>query len=131
MNAMIAGLGLCLLFSAGVTHGESGSAEQQQPLPALEAMRKRLNLTAEQEARIAPLLVRRKGELQETRTRLTSLDTNREKRSVVKYARQEQEIFNTQVESVLSPPQVAEWRKMRAETRARLKKYWSATQEGG
>ena len=78
-----------------------------------------------------PLLVRRKGELQETRTRLTSLDSRREKRSVVKYAKQEQEIFNTQVEGVLSPPQVTEWRKMRAETRDKLQRYWEATQGGG
>jgi hypothetical protein len=126
MNLLIAGLGLSLLLAGGLA-----SAQDRQPLPALEAMSTRLGLTAEQEAQIEPLLVRRKGELQETRTRLTNLDSRAEKRSVVKYAQQEQEIFNTQVESVLTPAQVAEWRKMRAETRDRLKKYWKTTQGRG
>ncbi len=116
---------LPLLLSATPT-----LAQDAQPLPALEAMRTRLNLTTEQETQIAPMLVRRKGELQETRTRLTNLESRAEKRSVMKYAKQEQEIFNTQVESVLTPPQVTEWRKMRAETRDRLKRYWKATQGG-
>jgi hypothetical protein len=126
MKTLVAGVGLSLLLAGGLA-----AAQEQQPLPALEAMSTRLNLTAEQEALIEPLLVRRKGELQETRTRLTNLESRAEKRSVVKYAQQEQEIFNTQVESVLTPVQVVEWRKMRAETRDRLKRYWKATQGGG
>jgi hypothetical protein len=129
MKTLLVRLGMSLMLAAGVAGAQP--PDEQQPLPALEAMRARLNLTAEQEAQIEPMLVRRKGELQETRTRLTNLDSRAEKRSVVKYARQEQEIFNTQVEGVLTPPQVTEWRKMRAETRDRLKRYWKATQGGG
>ncbi len=126
MRTLAAGVGLYLLLAGGLA-----AAEDQQPMPALEAMSTRLGLTAEQEALIEPMLVRRKGELQETRTRLTNLDSRSEKRSVVKYAQQEQEMFNTQVESVLTPAQVIEWRKMRAETRDRLKKYWKTTQGRG
>jgi hypothetical protein len=113
---------LSLLF---VLSASPAVAQEQQPLPALEVMRERLKLSAEQELQIAPLLVRRKGELQETRTRMLNLDSNSEKRSMQKNAKQEQEVFNTQVEALLTPEQKPEWAKLRAEVREKLKKYWN------
>jgi hypothetical protein len=93
-----AALSLVLLLSATPT-----PAQVQQPLPALEIMSSRLNLTAEQQAQIAPLLERRRGELQETRTRMTNLDSRSEQKSVKKTAKEEQERFNKEVESLLTP----------------------------
>ncbi len=113
---------LSLLF---VLSAPASFAQDVQPLPAMEIMRERLSLTAEQEAQIAPLLARRKVELQETRTRYLNIDSRSEQRSVKKIAQQEQELFNSQVENVLTPAQKTEWQKLRAEVRAKLKEYWN------
>jgi hypothetical protein len=115
-----AALSLVFLLSATPT-----LAQVQQPLPALEIMSARLNLTAEQQAQIAPLLERRRGELQETRTRMTNLDSRSEQKSVKKTAKEEQERFNKEVESLLTPEQQPEWARLRDETRAKLKEYWN------
>ena len=115
-----AALSLVLLLSATPT-----LAQVQEPLPALNIMSARLNLTAEQQAQIAPLLERRRGELQETRTRMTNLDSRSEQKSVKKTAKEEQERFNKEVESLLTPEQQPEWARLRDETRAKLKEYWN------
>jgi len=115
-----AALSLVFLLSA-----TPALAEVQQPLPALEIMSARLNLTAEQQAQIAPILVRRRGELQETRTRMTNLDSRSEQRTVKKNAQEEQERFNKEIESLLTPEQQPEWARLRDEVRAKLKEYWN------
>lgn len=100
------------------------AAQDQQALPAMAAMHVRLNLTVEQESRIAPLLERRKAELQQTRTELNSATSRAQKRSVLRDARQAQDTFNVQVEGVLAPEQQVEWEKLRAEIRKKLKQRW-------
>jgi len=115
-----AALSLILLLSAPPLF-----AQVQQPLPALEIMSSRLNLTAEQQAQIAPILVRRRGELQETRTRMTNLNSRSEQRSVKKTANEEQERFNKEIEGLLTPEQQPELAKLRDETREKLKQYWN------
>jgi hypothetical protein len=115
-----AALSLVFLLSAAPS-----LAQVQEPLPALNIMSARLNLTAEQQAQIAPLLERRRGELQETRTRMTNLDSRSEQKAVKKTAKEEQERFNKEVESLLTPEQQPEWARLRDETRAKLKEYWN------
>jgi hypothetical protein len=97
------------------------AASMNDSLPSMDVVRSRLNLTPEQETQIQSLFQRRKGELQQTRDRVEQASSRAEKRAALREAKQQGDVFNSQVEKVLTTQQVSDWRELRKETREKLK----------
>ena len=90
-------------------------------VPTMDVVRNKLELTPEQESRLAPLFAQRMDQLQQTRSRLESVTSKADKRAILHESKQAQTAFNAQVEKVLTPTQVSKWRELRAQTREKLK----------
>jgi Spy/CpxP family protein refolding chaperone len=121
-----AGLGLCaLLASPGF------AAPVLDTLPTLDTLRNRLELTPEQENKLAPLFDKRIAELRQTKDLLTQASTSQQKRDVLREAKKAGDEFNRQVESVLTPSQQHEWREIRSEIRERAKERAEEKREAG
>jgi hypothetical protein len=112
-----AGLWLCtaLLSSPGL------ATPVLDALPTLDTIRNRLDLTAEQEAQLRPILENRKSELQQAQLDLQQASTRQQKREVLRAAKAAGDTFNTRVESLLTPTQKTEWREIRSELREKAK----------
>lgn len=89
---------------------------------AMEQLRERLALTADQEAKIAPLVQARNQKLQALRGSMNADASRRQKRSVLKEAREIQGEFVEKVEPILSAEQKKEWGKLRSEMRDEMMK---------
>src|SRR5262245_17692526 len=74
-------------------------------VPSIEAVRSRLNLTPEQEAKLRPLFQQRAVDIQATRVKLETASTRTEKKTVLHAAKGEAQAFNSQVEAVLNQQQ--------------------------
>lgn len=109
--ASILGLSLSVSLAAS-----SAPAEM-----SIDQLKSRLNLTAEQEAKIAPYLETRKSKLQAAQGKLTSASSRRDKRAALQEAKQAQDEFVKNVEPVLTAEQQTEWQKIRAEAREQMK----------
>lgn len=88
---------------------------------SIEQLKARLNLSAEQQDKIAPFLETRKAKLQQAHGKISSASSRRDKRAALKEAKQAQDEFVKNVEPVLTAEQQAEWQKMRAEAREQMK----------
>src|SRR5215510_6881204 len=97
-------------------------------VPSIDAVRSRLNLTPEQEARLRPLFQQRAVDLQATRSKLEQAATRTDKRNVLRAAKSDAQAFNSQVESVLNDQQKHEWRDLRDETREKIKERYEGQQ---
>jgi Skp family chaperone for outer membrane proteins len=98
-------------------------------VPSIDVVRARLNLTADQEAKLRPLFQKRAGEIQATRATLEQASSEAGKRAVLRDAKSQAQSFNSEVESVLNKEQKAEWREMRDETREKVKERYEQEQE--
>ena len=98
-------------------------------VPSIDVLRNRLHLTAEQEARLTPLLRQREQQLQETRSKLDMTSSNTGKRDLMRTAKSDAQSFNSQVESLLDASQRSEWRELRDETREKVKERYERQQE--
>ena len=95
------------------------SKEQRQQAAELkiEELKERLKLTPEQEQRLAPLVQDRNAKLKALRERSGEAPSRRERRAMLKEAREIQEDFVEQVEPILTKEQLKEWEAIRAELR--------------
>ena len=99
-------------------------------VPTLDVVRTRLELTPVQESQLSPLFAQRMDQLRQTRSKLESASSKQDKREILREARQAQMDFNAQVEKVLTPAQVNEWRELRKETREKLKERYEDKRDG-
>lgn len=95
------------------------SKEQRQQAAELkiEELKQRLKLTPEQEQRLAPLVQDRNAKLKALRERSGEAPSRRERRAMLKEAREIQEDFVEQVEPILTKEQLKEWEAIRTELR--------------
>jgi hypothetical protein len=110
-----------MVWIAMMASWPADAASPWDTVPALDTVRSRMNLTPEQDSKIAPLFERRLSELQQTRVKLEQAPSRQEKRSVLRDAKQQGDTFNTNVESLLDTQQKSEWREIRKETREKFK----------
>ncbi|MBB6095922.1 Spy/CpxP family protein refolding chaperone [Povalibacter uvarum] len=113
--AALAASVLCLSMSISLADS-SAPAEM-----TIEQLKSRLNLSAEQQAKIAPYVETRKAKLQEAHGKISSSSSRKDKRAALQEAKQAQDEFVKNVEPVLTAEQQAEWQKMRAEAREQMK----------
>jgi hypothetical protein len=110
---------------------ESSQTQERDP-PALQAAiveaRTRLKLTPEQEAQMKALIQIRNQALKEIRDRYAGDTSRRARRAMFREAEPVVENYQARVHTVLDVEQYAEWEKMRAEARERLKERYK---EGG
>jgi hypothetical protein len=90
----------------------------------MEQLKSRLNLTPEQEAKIAPLAEQRRTQMEAVRTKMQSAASRREKGNAMREAKQIQDEYVKAVEPLLTSDQKAEWKKIRDESKAELKERW-------
>ena len=90
-------------------------------LPPLSSLSSRLELTPDQQDKLAPLFDKRISELRDAKARLEQAKSRQEQRDVLRATKQAGDEFNRQVESVLTPSQQHEWRDIRKELREQAK----------
>jgi hypothetical protein len=100
---------------------QSQAADPAVLQAAVEEARARLNLTPEQEAQLKPLVQERNQSLKAIRDKYAGDDSRRARRAMFKEAQPVVENYQARVRTILDDAQVAEWEKMRAEARERLK----------
>jgi len=99
----------------------AGAAPMLDSLPELSALSSRLELTPEQESKLAPLFQTRMAQLRGAKEQLDQATSRQAKRDILRKTKSAGDEFNRQVESVLSPSQQSEWRDMRKEFREKAK----------
>ena len=125
--AIAAGLLLCAILASM----PGNAAPVLDTLPTLDTLRNRLELTPDQEAKLAPLFDKRIAELRQTKAQLEQATSRQQKRDVLREAKKTGDAFNRQVESVLSPSQQHEWREIRSEIRERAKERAEEKRDSG
>jgi len=110
-----------LVWIAMMASWPAGAESAYDVLPSMDVVRSRLNLTPEQEAQILPLFERRLAELQRIRARVEQAPSEQEKRAALRDGKQQGDVFNSQVEKVLTTQQVTDWRELRKEVREKVK----------
>jgi hypothetical protein len=109
------------VFCAGA---QSQAADPAVFQAAVEEARARLKLTPEQEAQLKPLVQERNQALKAIRDKYAGDDSRRARRAMFKEAQPVVENYQARVRTILDDAQVAEWEKMRAEARERLKQQY-------
>ena len=91
---------------------------------ALQEAKARLQLTPEQEAQLKPLMQERNQALKAIRDKYAGDDSRRTRRAMFREAEPIIENYQARVRTILNDAQYAEWEKMRAEARERLKEQY-------
>ena len=99
----------------------ASAAPMLDHLPTFEALSSRLELTAEQKNKLAPLFDKRAAQLREAKARLEQATSRQAKRDVLRDAKNTGDEFSREVESHLTPSQQYQWRDLRKEMRAEAK----------
>lgn len=123
-HSLSIGLALCALLAAPAL-----AQTLRDSVPSIDVVRNRLSLTPEQEAKLRPLFQKRAGDLQAARAKLEQAASRAEKDNVLRDAKSEAQVFNTEVEGVLNKEQKAEWRELRDETREKLQERYEQKRE--
>jgi Spy/CpxP family protein refolding chaperone len=117
-------LGLSLPFAALPAHAQDAAAaplEAPAPGAELQNMRDRLGLTADQEARIQPLVAERNARLQALRGTVDPSASRRARLKVAREARGIQDEYVKQVEPILTAEQRKQWDAERSERRSEMR----------
>ncbi len=113
------------LSAALAAAGAAAQQPQEEVSPALQAAveeaKARLKLTPEQEAQLKVLRQERNEALKAIRDRHAGDRTRRARRAMFREAEPVIENYQARVRTILDESQYAEWEKMRAEARDRLK----------
>ena len=103
---------------------QSPMALAQQPfldsIPSLDVVRRRLELSDAQYAKLQPIFEQRLAELQILQSRLQPPASDQERQEVLRDAKRGADTFDSQVVRVLSAPQKNGWRKLRDEAREKV-----------
>jgi hypothetical protein len=124
-KAALSILSATLLLSAsqagfGQAAADDGARREAVEL-RIEELKERLELTPEQESRLAPIIEARNVKLRELRSS-TGGDTSRRARmAALKEARKIQADFSAQIAPILTKEQQDEWEEIRKEVRAAAK----------
>ena len=119
------GLAVALaLFAAGPSFPQAPQVDPAALQGAVEEAKARLNLTPAQEAQLKPLMQERNQALKAIRDRYAGEDSRRARRAMFKEAEPVVENYQARVRTILDDAQYAEWEKMRAEARERLKQQY-------
>jgi hypothetical protein len=92
-----------------------------ESLPTLDSLKNRLELTPDQESKLAPLFEKRISELRHSQQLLEQATSDQQRSDVLRDARQAGNEFNSQVERLLTPSQQHEWRDFVSELRDQAK----------
>lgn len=114
--APTAGL-IAILASTILASATASAAPMLDSLPSLSSLSNRLELTPEQQSKLAPLFDKRIAELRDAKARLEQATSRQAKRDILRESKSAGDDFSRQVESVLTPSQQHEWRDMRKEFR--------------
>ena len=90
-------------------------------MPTFSALSSRLELTADQESKLAPLFDKRAAQLRDAKSRLEQATSRQQKRDILRESKSAGDEFSRQVESALTPSQQYKWRDMRKEFREKAK----------
>jgi len=90
-------------------------------LPTLSSLSSRLELTPEQESKLAPLFDVRVSQLRVAKEKLQQATSRQQRRDILREAKNAGDEFSRQVESVLTPSQQHKWRDIRKEMREQAK----------
>jgi hypothetical protein len=110
--------------SGGAAAAQQAALDPAALQAALEDARSRLRLTSEQEAQLKPLLQERNQALKAIRDKYAGDDSRRARRAMFREAQPVVENYQARVRTILDDTQYAEWEKMRAEARERLKEQY-------
>lgn len=112
-----AGLLLCAILASA----PASALPLLESLPPLNSLRNRLELTHDQESKLAPLFEKRIAELHHAKELLDQATSGQQRSDVLRDAKQAGNEFNTEVERLLTPSQQHEWREIVSELREQAK----------
>jgi hypothetical protein len=116
----IAALGLCAFAALSLAIPALAQDEAAAPLhESLGAAKGRLNLTPQQEAQLAPLMKEEADKLRAIREKYGLSPSPDERRAKYEAAADVRRNFRAKLNGVLTPEQLTEWDKMRAEALTR------------
>lgn len=125
LSLMIASLAM---LTATVATAEVPTVDVAAVQAALAEAKARLKLTPEQEAALKPVFEERTAKMKVIRDKHADDTSRSAKRQMFKEARPVMEDYQAKVRAILDDSQEAEWEKMRAEAKARLKEQYKAGQ---
>ena len=109
------------LLLALLAFTSAGAAPMLDSLPTFSSLSSRLELTQDQQDKLAPLFDKRVAELRDAKAKLEQAKSRQEQRDVLRATKQAGDEFNRRVESILTPSQQHEWRDIRKEMREQAK----------
>lgn len=123
MSRLTTGMLVAVLLglAAGSTYAQPMAGDPESLQAAIEQAKARLKLTPEQEAQMKPLMEERAAKLKAIRDSHAGDDSRRAKRDMYRESRVLADDYQAKVREILTDEQEAEWEKMRAEARERLK----------
>lgn len=124
-NAILAICSATLLLGAsqgGLAQDTAGDGARREAVELrIEELKERLDLTPEQESRLAPIIDARNARLRELRSSAGGDTSRRARMAALKEARKIQADFSAQIAPILTREQQAEWEEIREEARAAAK----------
>jgi hypothetical protein len=107
---------------AGFAQSTTGDGARREAIDLrIEELKERLELTPEQETRLAPIIEARNAKLRELRSSAGGDTSRRARMAALKQARKIQADFSAQIAPILTKEQQAEWEEIREEARAAAK----------
>ncbi len=119
---------LMLAMSGGAAAAQVTAPDPAAVQAAIAEAKARLKLTPAQEAQLKPLVEERTEKLKAIRDKHAGDKSRRAKRDMYREARPVLDDYQDKVRAILTDEQEAEWEKMRAEARERLKERYRAGQ---
>jgi hypothetical protein len=119
-GAIVAAVALWFAAYAPALHAQQNDTASLVQQRVAEA-KTRLKLTADQEAKIKPLIQQSEQELKALREKYGTQVSRADKRHMLQEARGIQQKFQSQVEPILNSEQKAEWAKMKSEAKDKIR----------
>ena len=109
-----------LILSAAVA-AEATDEQKQEMSQRVENLKARLKLTPEQEEKLGPLVKEEAQKLKAIREKHKGDTSRAGKKQMMQEAKPVRDHFNQEVEKILTPEQMAEWKKIKEEKKEELK----------
>jgi len=114
------------MVGAGIALAQAPAADPAAIQATIEEAKARLKLSPEQETQLKPLVQDRNQKLKAIRDKYAGDKSRRAKRAMFKEAQPIVDNYQARVRTILDDPQEAEWEKMRAEAKERLKEQYKS-----